>query len=136
MTAAPAHASAARSPQRVISVHLTGFAPGCEREGIDSPRRRATFWNKHPDRVVQMLLTRLDKAPAEVAVNTDLNGDVELLVAPPADLTRCLSSGSAKVPAVPNVWLLTCTSCGKSITRVAARRSCAIAVSRGCSSCG
>lgn len=116
------HASAARSPQRVISVHLTGFAPGCERLGIDNPRRRGTYWNRHPDSVVRSLLTRLDKAPAEVAVNTDLNGDVELLVTPPADLIPHLSTGSAKVPAAI-IWEgLTASQLKDSLQRLYADR--------------
>ena len=51
-----ADASAARTWP--ISVHLTPFAPGCERLRIDDSRRWRTFYGRTVDQVLRSTLTR------------------------------------------------------------------------------
>lgn len=88
-------ASAARSKR--IGVHLTPFAPGMEREGIDSPRRWREFWNQDPTRVIRALLRKIERAPGEISVTPVENGDVELRVTPPEYLVPYQCTGSDPV---------------------------------------
>lgn len=101
---APADASAARAGQRVIAVHLTPFAPGCERLGIDDKRRWATFWNKPTALVLRAVLTRLNRAPGEITTATLINGDVDLLAPPAADLEGLLSSPDDQPVPHATIW--------------------------------
>ncbi|MDP3853173.1 hypothetical protein [Phenylobacterium sp.] len=94
----PDHASAARTSQQVIRIHLTQFAPGMDRVGLEDPKRWKTFWNQDLARVTRALLKRLQIAPAAIELSTVINGDVELLIEPPARLAAHLSTGDAPVP--------------------------------------
>ena len=58
-----ADASAARTWP--ISVHLTPFAPGCERLRIDDSRRWRTFYGRTVDQVLRSTLTRLKLNPRD-----------------------------------------------------------------------
>ena len=93
-----ADASAARSTQRVIRVHLTPFAPGMEKVGTADPRRWKTFWNRDLAPVVRALLKRLQIVPADLTVSSQVNGDVDLEIAPPPALAKYLSGKPERVP--------------------------------------
>lgn len=83
-------ASAARTWP--ISVHLTSFAPGCERVGIEDKRRWRTFYGKTPNEAVRSTLARLRLSPSAVTVATQANGDLDLMAPAPPELERFLSS--------------------------------------------
>lgn len=83
-------ASAARTGP--VSVHLTGFAPGCEKLGIQSPRRWATFYGRTISQVVRSTLTRCRLDPARVTTAAEVNGDVNLLAPVPPELLALQSS--------------------------------------------
>ncbi len=83
-------ASAARTGP--VHVHLTPFAPGCEKLGMASPRRNATFYGKTLSQVLRATLKRLQLTPADVTVEAEVNGDVNLLAAVPPELVRLQSS--------------------------------------------
>ncbi len=92
-------ASAARTGSRDIAVHLTGFAPDCERIAIHSPRRWRTFWASLPEPVLRSLLSRLNRAPRAIAFNTQVNGDLEILGDVAPEVAGLISS-AAKEPVV------------------------------------
>ncbi len=75
-----------------IHVHLTGYAPGCERLGINSPRRNATFWGRTLSQVLRATLTRCRLAPGAVQVEGEVNGDINLVAAVPPELVGLQSS--------------------------------------------
>lgn len=84
-----AHASGART--RPISVHLTGFAPGCADLALADKRRWRTFYGRTPDQVVRSTLARLKLAPGAVRTATEADGDVSLLGDVPPELLRLIS---------------------------------------------
>ena len=87
-------AEQARAP---ICVHLTPFAPGCEKLGIGSPRRNATFYGKTLAQVLRATLRRCGLAPGAVRVEAEVCGDVNLLAPAPPELLGLQSAD----PAVP-----------------------------------
>lgn len=88
--AQPPDASAARTWP--IAVHLTPFAPGCERVGISDKRRWATFYGRTPAQVLRTTLTRCRLTPTAAAVALEPNGDVSLQAHVSPEIARLISS--------------------------------------------
>jgi len=99
---APAHASAARTWP--ISVHLTNFAPGLERVGINDKRRWATFYGRTPNQVVRATLTRCRLSSTEVSVERAADGGADLLAPAPPELERFLSSEPGRPVPFASFW--------------------------------
>lgn len=89
--AAPSPASPAPRPGP-ICVHLTPFAPGCEKQAISSPRRNAAFYGKTLDQVLRATLRRCGVAPGAVRVEAEVSGDINLLAPVPPELVALQSS--------------------------------------------
>jgi hypothetical protein len=70
---------AADPKPRTVGVHLTPFAPGCSSLGISDERRWKFLWGALPQPAMRSVLTRLNRAPAEITVETQPNGDLDLL---------------------------------------------------------
>lgn len=86
-------ASGARTePTWPIAVHLTPFAPGCERLRIDDKRRWRTFYGRTPDQVVRSVLGRLSLPPSACQAAREASGDIALLSAVRPELLKLVSS--------------------------------------------
>jgi hypothetical protein len=111
------HASAARMPpngraasdadlerRRDIGVHLTGFAPGCEKIGMHDPRRWKTFYARQPGPVVRALLERLGRRPQDVEAHLEANGDLCVTGQAPPEVAGFLSSAPGEPIVLAMVW--------------------------------
>lgn len=83
-------ASAARTSP--VHVHLTPFAPGCEKLGMASPRRNATFYGKTLSQVLRATLKRCQLPPGAARIETEDGGDINLLGPVPPELAGLQSS--------------------------------------------
>ncbi|WP_374572587.1 hypothetical protein [Phenylobacterium sp.] len=112
MTAPALDASAARAAAppadpnaaRDIRVHLTPFAPGCERRRIDDPRCWRTFYAKRPVDVIRAVLTRLERAPREVEAHQEVNGDLCLTAQAPPEIQRLINTEPGEPVVLAIVW--------------------------------
>lgn len=104
-SAARTEASAAdlARPRR-ISVHLTGFAPGCDRIGSHDRRRWKTFYGQTPGPIARALLKRLARAPAEVGAHQEINGDLCLTGQAPPELAGFLSTEPGEPVVLAMAW--------------------------------
>lgn len=81
---APAHAdaNAVRIPaaellteKRTVIVHLTPYAPGCATAWVSDKQRNRTFWDRPAGGIVRAVMTKLNRVPSSVRVETDAAGD-------------------------------------------------------------
>lgn len=83
-------ASAARTGP--VHVHLTPFAPGCEKLGMASPRRNATFYGKTLSQVLRATLKRCQLPPGAARIEAEDGSDINLLGPVPPELVGLQSS--------------------------------------------
>ncbi len=71
ISAVAARPSAVEDTPRIITVHLTPYAPGCRTYPVDSPRRWRTYTESTPEQAMRSVLARLKRAPDQVRVRTE-----------------------------------------------------------------
>lgn len=91
------HASAARTPNPPISVHLTPYAPGCSGLPIQHPRRWKTFWGQPRGEVVRKTLDRIRLAPGAARAERQGREDVCLLGPVPAERLAQAEAGQMEM---------------------------------------
>lgn len=64
---------------RVITCHLSPYAPGCAGMPINDRRRWKEYWNRPVVAVMQSVLKRLNLRPGEVTTESQPNGDIAIL---------------------------------------------------------
>ena len=95
------HANGVRIAHPPIAVHLTPFAPGCERLAIGHPDRWRTFHARPAISVVRTVLTRLRLDPAACRASAEPNGDSGLLAPVPPERLRLVAADDQDLAGAP-----------------------------------